>query len=391
MGAVGHEGMTASELLRWAANGEDDEHGNHIAVHKLVSALSGMAYEETGFDRDRRNILALADKIDAEIEEARGGDVNDTFMTILDRLITFNSYPSRIEGEGFVGWIERCFIPRPRYEDGEPVQFGDNDIEWDETDECRAPGVQFSATAVDCRGMLLATTFNKIVAVAKTDENGRVKRPTPEVLLADGLPAKVGETVYRVDTGKGFEIARIAPMCPGDDMSETLVLWGDDNEWRAAIDHTHTPPVLAADGLPLREGETVWLTDEGARHAGDSDTMAEAGPYALCGIGANDRLTVKALPSRFYPNRVDLMEEGAWCPASWLTHTPPDTQERIDIDVRKSVDEYWCCVGVLCGDCPVKIDGKTPAQRYNAPGCETAKTIDLLRRQRELDARKGCE
>lgn len=239
--------------------------------------------------------------------------------------------------------------------------------------------------------MLLATAFGRIIAVAETDENGRVKRRAPEVLLADGLPAKVGETVYRVDTGKGFEIARIAPMCPGDDMSKTLVLWGDDNEWRAAIDHTHTPPVLAADGLPLREGETVWLTDEGARHAGGSDTMAEAGPYALCGIGANDRLTVKALPSRFYPNRVDLTEEGAWCPASWLTHTPPDSQERIDGDAQKSTLEYWGCRDASCECCPAETDGKTPRGRFDARNCQQAQMLDLLRRQRELDACKGGE
>ncbi len=372
--------MTAGELLRWAANDEPNEYGNTTVSHKLFSALSGKPYGDTNYDEDARNIRALADKIDAEIEEVR----IRYFLENLDTRIEKYGYPSRIERELFDEWINRCFIQRPLDEAGEPVQFGDNDIEWDETDECRAPGVQFSATAVDCRGMLLATTFNKIVAVAKTDENGRVKRPTPEVLLADGLPAKVGETVYRVDTGKGFEIARIAPMCPGDDMSETLVLWGDDNEWRAAIDHTHTPPVLAADGLPMREGDTVWLTDEGARHAGESDTLAEAGPYALCGIGANDRLTVKALPSRFHPNRVDLMEEGAWCPASWLTHTPPDSQERIDEDAQKTTDEYWGCIDVSCEYCPAKIDGKNPHTRFGTRNCIQAQMLDLLRRQRRL-------
>lgn len=119
--------------------------------------------------------------------------------------------------------------------------------------------------------------------------------------------------------------------------------------------------------------------------------MAEAGPYALCGIGANDRLTVKALPSRFYPNRVDLTEEGAWCPASWLTHTPPDSQERIDGDAQKSTLEYWGCRDASCECCPAETDGKTPRGRFDARNCQQAQMLDLLRRQRELDACKGGE
>ena len=311
--------MTAGELLRWAANGEDDEHGNHIAVHKLVSALSGMAYEETGFDRDRRNILALADKIDAEIEAARSNHLAE----LVESCIEMHGYTSRHEGERFDRWIERCFIPRPRYDDGEPVQFGDE-----------------------------------------------------------------------VKTHNSWQTSRVTSFRFTEDGSYVYYRWAGKNDGASVCgEHVKrpSPEVLLADGLPMREGETVWMTDEGARHAGDSDTMAEAGPYALCGIGANDRLTVKALPSRFYPNRVDLMEEGAWCPASWLTHTPPDSQERIDEDAQKSTLEYWGCRDASCECCPAETDGKTPRGRFDARNCQQAQLLDLLRRQRELDARKGGE
>lgn len=72
----------------------------------------------------------------------------------------------------------------------------------------------------------------------------------------------------------------------------------------------------------------------------------------------------------------------------------PDTQERIDEDARKAFDEYWGCrEGVFpelgCAECPAKIDGKSPAKYYDTVGCGFAKTLDLLRRQRELDARRA--
>lgn len=61
---------------------------------------------------------------------------------------------------------------------------------------------------------------------------------------------------------------------------------------------------------------------------------------------------------------------------------PEDTQERIDRDARKIPCEYFGREGLMCsgGDgCPSLEMGCS---------CDTAKTLDLLRRQRELDARK---
>ena len=42
-----------------------------------------------------------------------------------------------------------------------------------------------------------------------------------------------------------------------------------------------------------------------------------------------------------------------------------------------------------CEDCPAKIDGEKPWRRYGANECIGAMAFDLLRRQRELDARNG--
>lgn len=62
---------------------------------------------------------------------------------------------------------------------------------------------------------------------------------------------------------------------------------------------------------------------------------------------------------------------------------PADTQERIDADAMKSPCEYFGRKGRPCFDgdgCPsLEMDGS----------CDAAKTRDILRRQRELDAKEA--
>ncbi len=67
----------------------------------------------------------------------------------------------------------------------------------------------------------------------------------------------------------------------------------------------------------------------------------------------------------------------------------PDTQERIDAGARKSFADYWGCGDANCDNCPATIDGQTPSDRYGSVYCRSAQTLDLLRRQRELDAKEG--
>lgn len=62
---------------------------------------------------------------------------------------------------------------------------------------------------------------------------------------------------------------------------------------------------------------------------------------------------------------------------------PADTQERIDEDAGKTPCQYFGWVGVACtknGGCPA---------REMVGSCELVKIKDLLRRQRELDAKEA--
>lgn len=133
-------------------------------------------------------------------------------------------------------------------------------------------------------------------------------------------------------------------------------------------------PVLDADGAPIEVGDTVWDTVSGIGGVVDN-FQSIYGHDTTANIECPD-------DGKFYNFNVDR-----------LTHKEPDTQERIDAEALLYYTEYWRCGGIDCDKCPaVDEDGKRPNKRYGTFGsCTKAMLLDLLRRQRELDARKGGE
>lgn len=85
--------------------------------------------------------------------------------------------------EAIADEIEKYYIPRPRFEDGEPVQFGDSFIQ-----KCVNVEVE-----LDKIGISLFTK-DGLNMVWFPDEV--VPRPEPKVLDADGVEIKVGDTVF---------------------------------------------------------------------------------------------------------------------------------------------------------------------------------------------------
>lgn len=277
--------MTASELLRWAALDERDEFMNITPQGKLLSALAGKDYVYTDTDQRRETFRSLAAKIDAELAEARKEAVNESkkpmwwFRSAIKR---GEDWPEPRDGEKFRDYLHRCFLPRPRFEDGEPVSVSEYE--------------DILCYSVHDNGSFMLATPNESI---EYDAGERVKRPAPEALGADGLPIVDGETVWL--------------------LSGTV---------------PHTVDTVYTD-VPTPDGrDCPW---------------------------------------------VDIDNDGTWACAESLTHTPPDTQERIDGDVHKDECEYFDHVGD-CRGCPANGTGES---------CIEAMTRDLLRRQRELDKRTG--
>lgn len=242
----------------------------------------------------------------------------------------------------------------PRFEDGWKVACGDEFRVYGETRVRKTYGI---STYKDGSFII---HFNPICG-HRFAPGERVKRPEPEVLGADGEPIRKGETMYSIHDGKCATVkslfGNIGLQMESDD--------GDCFE-TAPLNLTHERPVFGADGLPIKVGEAV-NNDYSTRTV--SEVHASANPYG------DDFPWVR-------------YTDGEWDLASNVTHTPPDTQERINEDALKGVSRYWGCQHLTyCDTCPSKIDGENPRERYSVGFCADAKTLDLLRRQRVLDAK----
>jgi len=141
----------------------------------------------------------------------------------------------------------------PRFEDGAPVKFGDVVYDGDET--WRVYYVTFDAV----NPVIIGFTDEEPdrdpgtwLAVSVSDGE-RIKRPAPKVLDADGVPINEGEELWDIDTGAHGEVVYAHDY---DGMSVKFA-----GVWHYPERCTHRAPVLAADGKPLREGETVWHED----------------------------------------------------------------------------------------------------------------------------------
>lgn len=300
--------MTASELVRKASIRETDEWGNITPQVKLFSALSGEDASMTDYVERGDLLRLLADKIDADIAEARKDAIRESkkpMWWFRQAIKCGYDWPEPRDGEKFRDYLHRCFLPRPRFEDGEPVQLGEL-VDSNLVGAVRVSAIEFTEYETyvkDEPGGDWSTSLEVTT--------NRLKRPAPEALGADGLPIKAGETVWSL-SGTG----------------------------------PHTVDTVYTD-IPTPDGrDCPW---------------------------------------------VDIDNEGTWACAESLTHTPPETQERIDGDAAKDHVEYWRCSGFDCAECPSKIDGEKPWERYECSGacCDHAMMLDLLRRQRELDKQTG--
>lgn len=226
----------------------------------------------------------------------------------------------------------------PKFEDGEYVWFGDS-VEHDGTTETvqgfklyRCGPAFLSVVGVDTEKWL------------RIDDYKSVKRPVQSVLDADGAEIEVGDNLYDTYTGCMRTVRAI-------NANGTIEFEGHDNRGWFTKFLTHRAPVLAADGLPLREGETVWHED------GSEWIVEEMNRYGARCFDGDRRRT-------FDPR----------C----LTHTRPDSWERLEEDAQKNACDYFgveCDSEAKCRMCPHFQDDSDCSLDMNA---------DIIRRAKKL-------
>ena len=238
----------------------------------------------------------------------------------------------------------------PRFEDGEPVRIGDEV-------QTAAGGEKLRQLSMCREGFYLRTDT--------CDEwhryGERVKRPTPKLLDADGVEIELGDDLYSVEGGLKLHVGHIDRFAGKIATADLFAI----DRWADPSLYTHRAPVLAADGKPLREGETVWTKDGFGWTVADTDVTFMPGCVQVRGSGKMS-----------YANPLQ------------LTHERPDSWSLLEEDAAKTTAEYWGCPVAGCDHCSAKVDGEKPWERLGTHGnCNDAKELDLVRRARALAER----
>ena len=127
----------------------------------------------------------------------------------------------------------------PKFEDGEPVMIGD--------EATNNKNQRFTVKRIEFRHgkwMLNDSVTEGHYLNGKSGK--RVKRPAPKVLDADGVPIKVGDTVYELETGEKYKVVRVFSGTTDPDFPDHTILCHKVADWIAHVfkpdQLTHTRP-----------------------------------------------------------------------------------------------------------------------------------------------------
>lgn len=136
----------------------------------------------------------------------------------------------------------------PRYKDGEPVRIGDEFMGKD--------GKTYTAKQVQFIGKCFSLyDFCDRKPQFSGFYGERVKRP--KFLAADSEPLEAGQTVWNVNNGMEFTVIRLPK--PGEYQAVEVRYRNGSYTSFDPDQLTHQRPVLDADGVPIKVGDTVYL------------------------------------------------------------------------------------------------------------------------------------
>ena len=242
--------------------------------------------------------------------------------------------------------IERRILDMwPKFEDGCYVQLGDKAV----ANSGRNEGKEFTVGQVyfeNEHDKLLGSVPDGCYWNYKAADP-YVKRPAPKVLDADGVDIKAGDRVYSIENDNSYIVRSI-------NGSGTLELEGFEYKGWSPKFFTHMQPAIDADGVLIKAGDTVWLKD------GTELLVEEVNRYGARCFDGEIRRTLD--------------------PKS-LTHTQPDSWERLEHDADNGPCGYFDFNGKECTGCPAFDSGKP---------CIAAVCTDIVRRAKAIAEKEAA-
>lgn len=243
--------MTASEMLRSIADRCRTEGLGLMGEVELLRRAFGAERDKYHCEIDMVNtIIAIADEIDAELAQAR----ELSLLQSAELWAEANGWPDFRDVEDFGAWLRRCALKRPVFDDGEPMQIG-NLVSSKLFGNVSVGAIEYTATDVFVKDAPDGDWITSILV------DKPLKRPAPEVLGADGLPIKVGDTMWSLSGAGPLTVTSLHTDDPTPDGGDSP--WADLDDdglysWIYAGSLTHTPP----DTLErLRDDIAEWRAD----------------------------------------------------------------------------------------------------------------------------------
>ena len=240
--------MTITEDLREKARRLDCKIG--FSCSKYLADEFGIECGEVSCGECYARLFErIADRVEAETDELRG--LRDENEKLRD-MVREPQLPDGVE------W--------PRFEDGGLVKVGD---------EIEHGGKAWEVDAIcfDREGWSMALSRNLDISRMSGSYGEPAKRPTPKVLDADGVPIRVGDTVYFADGNRSALIVERID-ANGGKPAVDLVYAGERIHWHSANPEklTHEPP----DSWERLEEDAAKRVCE---YAGAQKSIADADRY----------------------------------------------------------------------------------------------------------------
>ena len=194
----------SAKLRRWADESEEMV-GNDTRSIKCIAEdeTKTGCYGKDCHVCERELFRNIADEIDREMDELRDRfRVTHPMRAVGDIAAGKEVYPLLREA------IERYFLPRPLFEDGEPVYIGA------EIDDRKRGKIEVNRICYTDAGFYFNESHHSSGARCKVrgikyKHGERVKRPKQPVLDADGVPIKAGNVLYRTTDGMKVIVAKL--------------------------------------------------------------------------------------------------------------------------------------------------------------------------------------